>query len=130
MTRTNYDKAMFYVAALWNWLAAVVVLLITLIFHYGLGISVLLGPLGVQLFCMFVALFGYGYWLLARDTSRNDGIVILGVIGKVLVFGLFMAYAIAGRIQFAVAAPTSIDALFAILFVEFLLNERATAKTR
>lgn len=78
---------------------------------------------------MFVALFGYGYWLVARDPARNDGIIILGIIGKVLVFGLFMADAIAGRIQFAVALPTSIDALFAILFVEFLLSRRRMAAT-
>ena len=95
-----------------------------------LGIVMPFDPLGGQLFCMFVILFGYGYWLVARNPDTNLGIILLGVIGKILVFGLFMAYAFAGRIQFAVALPTSIDALFAILFIEFLMRHRAPAATR
>lgn len=127
MTRANYDKVMFYTAAIWNWLAAAVVLFAAPMLSSRFGISIPFDPLGGQLFCMFVALFGYGYWLVARDPTRNDGIVVLGAVGKVLVFGLFMTYAIGGRIQLAVALPTSIDALFAILFVEFLMSQRALA---
>jgi len=127
MARVDYNKTMFCVAAIWNWLAAGVVLFATPLLHSRYGISVPFDPLGGQFFCMFVALFGYGYWLVARDPTRNEGIVILGVIGKVLVFALLMTYAITGRVQLAVALPTSIDALFAILFVEFLMSGRPVA---
>lgn len=124
--RAGYDKTMLYVAAIWNWLAAAAVLFGAPMLRDRLGIVMPFDPLGGQLFCMFVILFGYGYWLVAREPNANQGIILLGVIGKVLVFGLFMAYAFAGRIQFAVALPTSIDALFAILFIEFLIRHRAS----
>ena len=125
--RGDYDRTMLYIAAIWNWFAAAVVLVAAPMLRSSFGIVMPFDALGGQLFCMFVAIFGYGYWLVAREPDANHGIILLGVIGKFLVFGLFMAYAIGRRIQFAVALPTAIDALFAILFIEFLMRHRRSA---
>ncbi len=40
-------------------------------------------------FLLSILLFGVGYYLVSRDTSQNRGIVWLGAVGKVLVFGFF-----------------------------------------
>jgi hypothetical protein len=121
MTRPRYYKAMFYAAAIFNWIAAA-----GAAFHASgaLGISLQLDPLGRQLFALFVALFGYGYFIVGRDITRNEGIVWLGIIGKPLAFAVLLVHAIAGEVPFAVVIAGTGDLIFTILFIEFLRNGR------
>jgi len=124
MSRLTYYKWMFYVAAIFNWLAAATV--IAKIVVPGLiPLDTPFNSFGGQTFALFAALFGYGYFLVARDPPRNEGIVELGIIGKLLTFGLFLVHAIAGTIPYALVIPTIGDAIFALLFLEFLLVGRA-----
>ena len=121
MDNETYYRRMFYIAALWNWIA-------TGTFLFGaslmssMGISAPIDGVGKQLFCMMVAVFGLGYYLVARDITRNRGIVILGIVGKLGVVVLIMGNVFAGSVQFSFAAPILVDALFVILFVQFLRN--------
>lgn len=125
MTRPAYYKAMFYVAAAFNWIMAAAVLSGAIAM---VGIAVPLDALGRELLCLFIAVFGYGYYLVGRDITRNEGIVVLGIVGKVLFFGLLTANAIAGRLQYAVLVPASGDLIFVVLFFEFLLNGRTSSR--
>ena len=125
MTRPTYYKAMFYVAAAFNWIVAAAVLSGA---NVALGIPVPLDALGKELLCLFIAVFGYGYYLIGRDITRNEGIVVLGIVGKVLFFVLLAANAIVGRVQYAVLAPAAGDLLFVLLFFEFLLNGRTSSR--
>ena len=125
MTRPAYYKWMFYVAAAFNWIMAAAVLSGA---NVVLGIPLPLDVLGKELLCLFIAVFGYGYYLVGRDITRNEGIVVLGIVGKVLFFGLLTANAIAGRVPFRVLLPASGDLLFVVLFFEFLLNGRTSSR--
>jgi hypothetical protein len=114
---------MFYLAAIWNWIAASTFLFGASLMS-AMGISSPIDGLGKQLFCMMVAVFGLGYYLVARDLSLNRGIVILGIVGKLGVVALIIGNVVAGRVQFAFAVPILVDALFVILFAQFLRNYR------
>src|SRR5262245_18214818 len=116
---------MFLFAAIFNWIAAAVVIL-KIADPSLVPIASPFNCFGGQVFALFAALFGYGYYLVSCDPSRNEGIVQLGVIGKLMTFGLFLAHALARTIPFAVVVPTIADALFALLFLEFLLRGRRT----
>jgi len=116
---------MFYVASAFNWMMAAAVLSGAIA---AVGISVPLDALGKELLCLFIAVFGYGYYLVGRDVTRNEGIVVLGIVGKVLFFGLLAGNAIAGRVPFRVLLPASGDLVFVILFFEFLLNGRTSSR--
>jgi hypothetical protein len=125
MNRPNYYKAMFYVAAAFNWIMAAAVISGA---NVALGIPLPLDALGKELLCLFIAVFGYGYYLIGRDITRNEGIVVLGIVGKVLFFGLLAGNAIAGRMPIRVLIPASGDLVFVILFFEFLLNGRISSR--
>jgi hypothetical protein len=126
MTRSSYYQRMFYAAAIFNWIAAATVIFGASTLQ-SLGITTPFDPIGGQAFGIFAAVFGLGYYLVGRDITRNEGIVTLGIVGKALIFALFWAHAIAGQVQYSIAMMTISDAIFGILFVEFMLHGRNAA---
>jgi hypothetical protein len=123
MTRGTYYRRMFYAAAIYNWLAAATTIAKTLI-PSRVPIDSPFDPFGGQVFALMVAVFGYGYFLVGRDPARNDAMVQIGIIGKLLIFVLFLAYAIAGTFPLVLMIPACGDVIFAFLFLEFLLARR------
>ncbi len=119
MTRRTYYKRMFYGAAIFNWLAAATVIA-KAAFPTLIAMDSPFDPFGGEVFALMAAIFGFGYFLVARDPSRNEGIVWMGIVGKLLIFALFLAHAIAGTFPFVLVIPTLGDAIFAFLFLEFL----------
>jgi hypothetical protein len=123
MTRPTYYKTMFYAAAIFNWLAAA-----TAIAKAAspslIAMDSPFDQFGGEVFGLFVAVFGYGYFLVARDPARNEGIVWMGIVGKLLTFALFLAHAMAGTFPFVLVIPIFGDVIFAFLFLEFLLAGR------
>lgn len=122
---SKQHRIMFYSAAIFNWCAC-------LIFFAPLGIadaldlshSVSSGPFE-QIALMAIALFGLGYWMVARDTGANRGIVVLGLIGKLGVVAiLFGHYFLGGDVNFNLAGLSLGDLIYSILFFQFL---RSTA---
>ena len=122
MTRRTYYKRMFYAAAIFNWLAAATV--IAKACFPSIAMDTPFDQFGGQAFGLFAALFGYGYFMVGRDPARNEGIVWMGIIGKLLIFALFLGHAIAGTFPFVLVLPTLGDVIFAFLFLEFLLVGR------
>jgi hypothetical protein len=123
MTRGTYYRRMFYAAGIYNWLAAATTIAKTLI-PSRVPIDSPFDPFGGQVFALMVAVFGYGYFLVGRDPARNDAMVQIGIIGKLLIFVLFLAYAIAGTFPLVLMIPACGDVIFAFLFLEFLLARR------
>jgi hypothetical protein len=123
MTRPTYYKRMFYAAAIFNWLAAAATLA-KIALPSLIPIDSPFDPFGGQVFALMVAVYGYAYFLVGRDPTRNDGIVRMGIVGKLFIFVLFLAHAIGGTFPFALMIPAFGDVIFAFLFLEFLLAGR------
>lgn len=111
---------LFYVAALYNWLAA-------LVFVAPLGLAASLGvspvPVGnayEYIMCAAIAVFGLGYWWVAKAPVRNRDIVKLGLIGKLAVVAIAFGSFYAGTAHGVFAGLASGDLAFAILFMIFL----------
>jgi hypothetical protein len=65
---------------------------------------------------------------VSADLSRNRDLVKLGVIGKPLVFLVFLGHAVMKEIPALLVAPSLVDLLFGVLFLEFLLRTRGKAQ--
>ena len=118
------DRLMFLAAALWNWLVALVSLFANEMIRSGLRMPPLADSLNLHLAMSCICLFGIGYYWVARDLSKNQAIVKLGMIGKFGVFAILLGHVISGDIPYALAAPGVIDLVFAALFLEFLMRTR------
>jgi hypothetical protein len=122
----RYYQWLFITAAIWNLLSAgsVLFLLADASFRREMGFPGLPDTISLQLLgcCLFV--FGLGYYWVSRDLSRNRDLVKLGVIGKPLVFLVFLGHALVKEIPVLLVAPSTVDLLFGVLFLEFLLRTR------
>lgn len=121
MNAENQHRYLFFSAALFNWSVA-----ITFLFAYQpmfelIGISpVPQNPIYLHLFACLVAIFGLAYYWAGKDLKKNRNLVRLGIIGKLIVFALPLAYWLAGHISWQLPALASADLIFAILFTNAL----------
>lgn len=67
-----------------------------------------------------IAAFGIGYLMVAYDLDRNRGIVLLGAIGKILVFLIVLIYAIKGSLGTWPVLAGFVDLALALAFIAFL----------
>jgi hypothetical protein len=127
---TRYYRRLFLAAAMWNMLAAFSLILLSFnsTFRSEVGFPASPDAICSQLLgsCLFA--FGLGYYWLSRDLSRNRDLVTLGVIGKPLVFVVFFGHALARDIPPLMVLPSTVDLLFGVLFLEFLVRTRGKAQ--
>jgi hypothetical protein len=69
-----------------------------------------------------VIIIGIGYLIVGLNIDQNHWIVLMGIIGKFLVFFFFTTQYIKGDIALLKLIIAIGDLIFAILFIEFLLN--------
>jgi len=119
LEKTVYYKYMFIIGAIWNLAVAIPLLIMSYIITTGLST---LGLIYYQAFLNSVILFGFGYYIVGRDINKNHGIVLLGIIGKILVFIFFLTYFILGIMTIFEVLAGTIDLIFACLFIEFLIK--------
>ena len=124
MKKRGNSKHILIAAAWWNWLAALGFLLAGTRLQTSLGINASLESLNAHLAIICITLWGIGYYWAAKDFSRNESLVKLGVIGKVGVFLLFLGHAWAQHIPFALVTPAVIDLIFAGLFLGLIFRAR------
>ncbi len=120
MPRKRYYRALFLVSAAWNLLLAGGGLLVQYSQLTAVGTELYLGwqfPVG---YMYFVFLFGFGYYLVARDIDNNHGIVTMGILGKLGVFAIFIIDFHWGAGNISQTLIGGVDLLFAFLFIEFL----------
>lgn len=77
-----------------------------------------------QMAILLAMVFGVGYYMVSTDLSAHRGIVLLGIIGKVAVFVLFLYH-----LRYSgLPAPAFLigvgDLVFALLFWKFLMFAR------
>lgn len=69
----------------------------------------------------FIVGFGIGYFIVSRDVSKNHGIVVVGAFAKIVFFTDCVVTVALAQASAALIAFGSVDLLFAVLFIEFLL---------
>ena len=128
--RARFYRLLFLAAAAWNMLsaAAVLFLLTSLKFRSEMGYPGQVDTISLQLLATCLFVFGVGYYWVSRDLARNRDLVKLGVIGKPLVFLIFLAHALSREIPASLVAPSVVDLLFGVLFLEFLVRTRGKAQ--
>jgi len=130
MREENLDKKKYYmymliIGAIWNIIISLLIFLGSFFANPGLNE---LGLVYYQMFSMVVLLFGIGYYLVGRDLENNHAVISLGVIGKILVFIFMLTYYIMGVVDAMSLVIGIIDFIFAILFIEFLVNFKKIQK--
>jgi hypothetical protein len=120
MSKEGYYKRMFFIGAIWNWVA-------TLTFAIGwkflFPLFGMASPNYLVFYMLFLGLcfvYGIGYFWVSRDISSNHGIVRMGIIGKLLVFAGFLIAWVMGEVPLIIVGSGIVDLIFAILFIEFL----------
>ena len=79
------------------------------------------GNMAYALLFLWLALAcGVAYVLVALDLDANHGVVILGIIGQLAVFGVLTLYWLKGSVYAAGLIPAFIDLAFALAFAVFL----------
>jgi hypothetical protein len=128
--RGRFYRLLFLAAAVWNVLsaAAVLFLLTSLKFRSEMGYPGQVDTISLQLLATCLFVFGVGYYWVSRDLTRNRDLVKLGVIGKPLVFLIFLDHALTKEIPASLVAPSVVDLLFGVLFLEFLVRTRGKAQ--
>ena len=129
MKREKYYRSLFLIAAIWAWLVSVPYIFIYKYTFPLVGMKIPESPVWFIFSCLCVALFGLGYFMVSRNLENNQGIVIMGTIGKLMVFFLFLSSTITGELSPLLMINASADLLFAVLFAEFLLFDNRRKRT-
>ncbi len=123
----NYGtwRKFFAVAAAWNLLASIPAIILpqlNLEMFYGLVTDDFYTILLNRSFWAAVLIFGIGYLIIAYDPGKSLGIVIMGIIGKILVAVVwFYLFAVDLATALVVFGGTG-DSIFTVFFVVYLLR--------
>jgi hypothetical protein len=124
------DRLLFIVAAIFNWTGVALLLFGgDQVFRY-FGTSPPPDPVCYYLCLLAVVLFGIGYFCVGCDPSRNHALVAVGAIGKLAVFSLFLFFCARNWVPYGALGIIGFDAVFAAMFIEFLLRRRLQGAPR
>lgn len=118
----NGWQKFFAFAALFNLAAGLMMLFTPDLFYRFLFIEEAITvemKLYVDLFAVLVITFGWAYWMVSRDPAARRDLVMMGIIGKSLVFVVAWYHALAASGPFNLALLIVADLLFAIIFLIF-----------
>ena len=120
MTHESASK-MFLAAALFNWFVAINLFFVPTMF---LGLLFVTPTpeqsVWVQQFAGLVFFFGVGYFWASRDFDNNVQIIRLAVWAKSGVVAIGLLNVLMGDISWQFMLAASVDALFAVLFIQAL----------
>ncbi|MBF0102714.1 MAG: hypothetical protein HQK77_17575 [Desulfobacterales bacterium] len=119
----NYYKKLFYVGAIWNCSIAFFSLFFYKPLFYFFHMAIPDPPVWLFLFLGAVVVFGLGYFWVGIDLTRNDGIVKMGIIGKIGFFSMTVYSVFTSVFHPIMLLPATIDIVFAILFGFFLYSQ-------
>lgn len=92
---TSY-RPWFFAAAGYNFAVFLAALIAPEECLSALGISGRIDVPFLQVLAMVIGVYGFAYWLLAKDPIRYAGVVWPGLVGKVLGVAGFLFYALRG----------------------------------
>ena len=126
MEKVKCYKYMFIIGAVWNFSMSIPFIIISFIdmnlLTTLLGIQYSSTPLWLQSFFIFVLFFGIGYLWVGVKIDNNHAIIVLGTGLKILVFLFFLINYIIGELSLPFVLAGTVDFIFSLLFVEFLIN--------
>ena len=125
MEKKEYYKYLLLLASVWNWAVSISLLILSLVapnIIVEFGVDIPPSLVFLQMLFVLVGIFGIGFFLVYRDMTRNHGIVQMSVLEKVSFFVIFLIYFIIGDVGPLVLLLVTVDLIFGILFIEFLLN--------
>jgi len=124
-TEVGYRR-LFFVAALYNLALGFVFLVFfnPLMLLFEMPIPPRESAAFHQMAIVLAMVFGFGYYMVSRNLYGNRGIVVLGIIGKALVFLLFLYHFIRSGLHFLVFLIGVGDLVFAALFCKFMAFAR------
>ena len=77
-------------------------------------------PAYPQMFLLLCLAFGVGYFLVGLDVDSNAGIVVMGILGQLSVFGVVAIQWFAGAVFWPALVSGTTDLLFGLAFAVFL----------
>ncbi len=120
MENTSFGKILFFVGAIWNWaLTVVFVSMYPELFSF-LGMAPLENPVFLHLTFALVFVYGLGYYWVSKDTTQNHDIIMMGIIGKLIVFVICFYHWLVGNIHLLIVLAGTVDMVFVVLFIGFL----------
>ncbi|HUX98506.1 MAG TPA: hypothetical protein VMV49_03015 [Candidatus Deferrimicrobium sp.] len=134
LDKTRYYRKLFLIGAIWNWFVAILLLLISL-FMIDLAASLLgmeIPPslIWIHLIIGLIFAYGVGYYIIARDLTKNHGLVIIGIMEKYLFFIIFLIYYIFGDININAVLLVVPDFIFGCLYLEFIFDYKKIQKEK
>jgi hypothetical protein len=117
---TAADRTLFLVAAAFNWLVAVALVLPGDAAWRLVGMARPDETLFVHLFAALVGVFGLAYLWVGFDPSGKRALVLIAVIGKLCVFPIVLAHHLAGSVPMSLVVAGAGDVVFAVLFLAFV----------
>jgi hypothetical protein len=120
MTQQSH-RLLFTVAAIFNWVIGLGLLLDARLILELMGVSPLpTEPTFVRIVGGLVFLFGFWYYQAGSDLRGVASAIWLGATAKIMVFTLGVFDVITGEISWPWALPVSADLVFALLFIKAL----------
>lgn len=122
--KVTYEKKLFFIGALWNWSAAILFFGLSVVNRQLLTYFHNIPQTMLWYYCFLgaVFVFGMGYYWISKDVRRNRDIIKMGIIGKIIVFLLFLIYLLKGEITFLFFLAGCVDLIFTVLFVKVLVR--------
>ena len=96
--KREWIRPLFYVAALYDFLLGLVFLFAYVPVYERFGVTLPNHPGYIQFGAAVIAIFGIGFWLVARAPERNRDIIKLGVLLKLAYSGVVLGYWFRGQI--------------------------------
>ena len=113
----SYTRLLFISGAIFNLLAGLPFLIAPEFMAALMGLELnATAAMFLQLTFALVVVFGWVYWMIARDPVRNRPYILLGIILKLLVVAIFFGHWLSGNIPGHLPALASGDIFYALLF--------------
>ena len=118
--QTGWIKPMFIIAALYDFILGIVFLIAFKPIYRMLGLTLPNHDGYVQFGAALVAIFGVGFWLVARAPQRNRDIIIMGILLKLSYAGVVLGHYFFGSVPGIWIPFAWIDLIFAGIFIAAL----------
>ena len=125
MEKKEYYKKLFLIAAIWNWIVSISLIILSLVapdIVTSFGVQKPPSFSFLQMLFLLVGIFGIGFYIVYLDIESNRGIIQMAVFEKISFFVVFLIYFTLGEVGAPVLLLVSVDLIFGLLFIEFLLK--------
>ena len=119
---SGYERALFFSAALFNLLVALGFALPDSPVWTLMGVAPPQQLLLLHLLTAFILLFGLAYLWIGLDVRGKAPLILLGAVGKLMMFALALTHWLLGMAPAAFPALGAGDLVYAVLFVGVLMR--------